>query len=160
MKHAVNPAVNPARGFTLIEVLVVVVIVGIAAGLVLLSGRAMPQRQLDAEVERLLRVMSIARDEAEVTGQPLVLEVSAQGYAFRQRDRAGQWRAPADDVLRARAWPLPVGAVTLTPPTLAGRLLFEPGGRTKPFALQIEADGRRVAIAGDVLGRYRLVPAP
>jgi general secretion pathway protein H len=152
--------VKPARGFTLIEVLVVVVIGGIAAGLVMMSGRAMPQRQLDAEVERLLRVMSIARDEAEVTGQPLALEISTQGYAFRQRDRNGQWRVPAEDVLRPRTWPLPVGAVTLAPETLAGRVLFEPGGRTQPFALQIEADGRRVAVAGDVLGRYRRMPAP
>jgi general secretion pathway protein H len=156
----VTSAVKPANGFTLIEVLVVVVIVGIAASLVMLSGRAMPQRQLDAEVERLLRVMSIARDEAEVTGQPLVLEVSAKGYAFRQRDRAGQWRAPADDVLRPRAWPLLVSSVTLVPEAQAGRVLFEPGGRAQPFTLQIDADGRRVAIAGDLLGRHRLVPVP
>ena len=144
----------------MIEVLVVVVIVGIAASLVMLSGRAMPQRQLDAEVERLLRVMSIARDEAEVTGQPLVLEVSGRGYAFQQRDRDGQWRVPADDVLRPRNWPLPVGAVTLVPETLAGRIRFEPGGRAQPFTLKVEADGYRSGIAGDLLGRHRLVTLP
>jgi general secretion pathway protein H len=148
------------RGFTLIEILIVVAIIGIAGSVIVLSGRSGPKRVLEAEADRLLQILSVARDEAEVTGQPLALSFSPQGYSFQRRERNGRWQPVADDLLRARQWPVAVTSVRLEPDTLGNQLRFEPGGRALPFSLRIDALEQQVGIAGDALGRYRLLAAP
>jgi len=89
-------------GFTLIEMLVVLVIAGIAAGLVLLRlptiGSDRPERlleRLDVELESMC-------DQALLTGNARGLRFHDGGYDFWRRE-AGQWQ-PADRPL-ARAWP-------------------------------------------------------
>jgi general secretion pathway protein H len=97
-----------AAGFTLIEILVVVVIVGVlAAGLMLsvtLTGR---DRELEKESDRLLALFTYAREQAELQTREYGVLFQDDGYEFLAYDgRRGLWRSVfEDDVLAARKLP-------------------------------------------------------
>ncbi|TLY61080.1 MAG: type II secretion system protein GspH [Gammaproteobacteria bacterium] len=96
------------RGFTLIEILVVVVIIGvIAAGVVLsvsLTGR---DNELEKEGNRLLTLVNYAREQAELQTRDYGLLLQQDGYEFVAYDvRRGGWRSVfEDDALRERKLP-------------------------------------------------------
>jgi general secretion pathway protein H len=76
------------RGFTMIELMVVVAIIAIAAGIVSLALRDPASTRLEREAERLAALLDSARAEARtlglpVTWQPLPPGSSPQGEQFR-----------------------------------------------------------------------------
>ncbi|MGI9342923.1 MAG: type II secretion system minor pseudopilin GspH [Gammaproteobacteria bacterium] len=79
-----RPQSRPAPGgFSLLEVLVVVFIVGVLATMFTLSvGVTGGDRQLDVEVDRLRAVVKLAREEAVVQGREIGLRFYAGGYEF------------------------------------------------------------------------------
>lgn len=104
-----NPARPPGRrradGFTLIEVLVVVVIVGIVSAVVLLSsGLVSEDRNLRQEARRMASLIELAADEALLQGRDLGLEVLQGGYRFVEYDPYNnRWQEiTGDELLRAR----------------------------------------------------------
>ena len=110
-----------ARGFTLLEILVVVIIIGVMATLVVLSiGSRTLDDRLATEARRLQELFALAADEAVLQGVELGFIQTPEGYAFLTL-KEGQWVALEDaGPLRSR--------------TLA-----------EPFYLQLQIDGRRVA---------------
>lgn len=92
-----------ARGFSLVELMVVLLILGLAASAVVLT---LPRTAsgLDGEASRFAARVAALRDRAVVEGQPLRLWVSASGYGFEVR-QGSRWRALADRSLRAADWP-------------------------------------------------------
>jgi general secretion pathway protein H len=95
-------------GFTLIEMLVVVFIIGIIAAGVLLSVNITgTDHELQTESERLATLMNYARDEAEMQTRELGLACSANGYEFYAFDpRTALWGSiKEDDALRPRTLP-------------------------------------------------------
>lgn len=96
------------RGFTLIEVLVVITIVGIVLSMAVLSlGMLGENKQLDTEVRRYVSLVELARDESMLQGREYGLELLQQGYRFVELDPlTRQWtEILGDDVLRARELP-------------------------------------------------------
>lgn len=96
------------HGFTLIEVLVVITIVGIVLSMAVLSlGLIGENKQLDTEVRRYVSLMELARDESMLQGREYGLELLQQGYRFVELDPlTRQWtEIVGDDVLRARELP-------------------------------------------------------
>ncbi|WP_181265959.1 type II secretion system minor pseudopilin GspH [Pseudomonas aeruginosa] len=104
-------------GFTLIELMVVLVIVGIATAAISLSARPDPTGLLRQDAARLARLLEIAQGEARVRGTPILWQPSAKGYRFSPQAYRGKTDAfAADTELRARDWqaaPLRVSAVLL-----------------------------------------------
>lgn len=97
-----------ARGFTLIEIMVVVVIIGVitAAVLIKFSGNSR-DTQLDQEAERLDALFDYVREQAELQTRDYGFRANDSGYTFLVFDVLGnQWRpVDEDDALRDRELP-------------------------------------------------------
>lgn len=72
-------------GFTLFELLVVMLILGLVAGFAVLAVGSSPARQMEQEARRLVELAGLARDESLLTGEMRALGFSRNGYAFLQQ---------------------------------------------------------------------------
>jgi general secretion pathway protein H len=95
------------RGFTLVEILVVVAIIGIMIAVVTLSvGLAFGDRDLETERDRLLALADHLRDQAALQNREYGLRCFDGGYQFLVYDaRERVWTNGEDDLLRARELP-------------------------------------------------------
>ena len=100
------------RGFTLLEVMLVLLLVGILASAVVInfSGNS-PEQRLEKEVLRFSQVFQFIADSAQLRQQEWGLVVAAGQYAFVYYQADGwQW---AQQPAAAKAYTLPEG-ITLT----------------------------------------------
>ena len=91
-------------GLTLIETLIVIVVIGVATGAAMmgLNGADRGDRA-QAEAVRLAQHLSLAVDEALVSGLPLLLLWDQRGYAFVQWQGGDEeWQPAAVPLLAAR----------------------------------------------------------
>lgn len=108
MRSAHVPRRRVARGFSLIELLVVMFIIGLMIGAVSLSVNigGEPAEQIEKEADRLLQFSRLAEERSVLTGEPIGLVILPPGkepvWTYRwQRYRGGQWveaRAPLEAV--------------------------------------------------------------
>lgn len=92
------------RGFSLIEILVVVVIVGVTTGLVALSIRGSGEREVENAAHRAQALVRLACERAMLGGRDIGFAVVNDGLRFGYFDIDG-WRPLAgagSDELRAR----------------------------------------------------------
>jgi general secretion pathway protein H len=132
------------QGFTLLELLVVIVILGIAAGMVSLSAVPSEERLLATESDRLAALFRLAQNEAKVSGRPLTWEADTHGYRFLSADAGRQIRP--DDPLRARAWPFQVVRVEAPVLVIGAEPLLPPA------EIRIATPSRELVLALDAFG--------
>ena len=102
------PMRRQVSGFTLLEILVVVIIIGIVVSMAMISINVLGRdRQMDEEARRLQAVLSQAREDAMLEGRDVGLRLDVRGYDFVRYDaRQDRWdTVPGDPLLRERAWP-------------------------------------------------------
>jgi general secretion pathway protein H len=96
-----------AGGFTLFELLVVMLILGLVAGFAVLSLGSGASRQLEHEARRLVELAGLARDESLLTGQTGALGFARDGYAFLEpvylEDAQMTWAAREQAPLQPRS---------------------------------------------------------
>ena len=104
------------RGFSLVELMVVIVILGLATTAVML---AMPEQggSLQSEAERFAARAKAARDSAIVESRPVALTVGPGGYEVARRS-GGEWQVAAH-----HDWA--EGTQVETSGAAAGRIRFE-----------------------------------
>ncbi len=71
------------RGLTLLELLVVLAIIGVAMAGVSLSLRDSNQTQLEREAQRLVAVLEAARAQSRTSGVALIWQPTAEGFVIR-----------------------------------------------------------------------------
>lgn len=153
-----------ASGFTLLEILVVIVLIGIIVSIATVAiGVLGRDREVEEQARRLWAVMSQGREEAELQGRDLGLYLDDKSYEFMIFDpqQAGWVTVADDDLLTRRELPpgltlrlwLEAREVVLKPPRqptadeLKKRLpqiVMIASGEIVPFELEIVREGSDV----------------
>ncbi len=151
-------SLRPARGFTLLELLVVLVIAGIAMGFVAFQAMPDERQQLHNEAQRIALLMQLARDEAIVRNRPVAFESDADGYRFLVRDDNKWIGLEGDEMLRARPFKRPPVSLVIAPASAGEsnplRIVFGREPVDKPFVLTLASDHVSVAIRADGIGHF------
>jgi general secretion pathway protein H len=147
-----------AAGFTLVEVMVVLVIIGITLGLVSLNAMPSQQQTLEGEAKRIALLLQLARDEAIVRNRLVAFEADSQGYRFLVRNES-QWDlVTQDDLLRGRPFKSSPMVLLLDPASAGGanplRITFGREPVDKPFVLTLANGDDHVAIRADGIGHF------
>jgi general secretion pathway protein H len=157
-----------ARGFTLLEIMVVLVLVGIITSFALLSVGGGPRERLAEEARRLAALVELHQQEAILRGETRGIQFGRAGYALLSLGEKGEWQSPAAaDTLIRHALPedITLGLWIEDRPVdlkTAGQwpqvVLLASGETTEFVAVFSLADDRspdapRYRVAGDALGR-------
>ena len=149
-------------GFTLIEMLVVVLILGLLVSLVSVVTRPDARGALRIEAERLAQLMDLAASEASLTGSAVAWTGTATDYRFwRWRDGFGWSEIRDSEVLRERELPagmsISAWRVENMRPQGAMRLEFAPYAPPLFFALELSYGDAQYAVASTAGGVVRAV---
>jgi general secretion pathway protein H len=147
-----------STGFTLVEVLVVLVVLGIALGMITVNLVRDERRELAREAKQLAGALEHAAALAQWQSETLGVSAEGGGYRFWRRADDDRWVAHAgDDLLVPRA--LPAG-MTVRPLSYAGAPVaadaivpLRPSGRNEPYALQLGSAAGQVVVTADPLNR-------
>ncbi len=159
---------SPSRreqGFSLIEVLVVMVIIGIATAAISVNISPRPADRLRLEARELAQRLDAAQYEVRLDGRVIVWQPQGEGYAFARGnwvDVPGQLTPalstageldtfPRDEVLRPRRWR--DGPVDITP---AAPLRLTSEWIGSPFVLTLKRGNDSVAIVRDATGSFKV----
>jgi general secretion pathway protein H len=94
--------VKKANGFTLVEIMVVVFLIGLASAAVILSLPGDASKLRD-QADRLAARIASARDSAVLTSRPIAVWLRPSGYGFEER-RDGVWQAASGKSLAQVQW--------------------------------------------------------
>lgn len=94
------------RGFTLLEIMVVVVLIALTVTLVGLNLNRDLDQIASLEAERFAKLLEHLRDESVLTGKSYAIEVDEQKNVYRFLESADKWLpVKNDDLLRPRRFP-------------------------------------------------------
>ena len=147
-----------SHGFTLLELLMVMVIVGITLGAVSLNAMPSDRQVLQNDAQRIALLLQLARDEAIVRNRPVAFEAEADHYHFLVREDKAWQVLQHDDLLRERDFkhsPVTFSiSPSLTEQTLPLRIIFGREPVDKPFVLTLTVGNVQVAIHADGIGHF------
>ncbi|MEO1662132.1 MAG: GspH/FimT family pseudopilin [Pseudomonadota bacterium] len=140
-------------GMTLVEVMAVLFIVGLTAGIVTLTLPKNPSEE-EASAQAFARVLSDAQDRAIMAGQPVGLNLTERGYMLVQW-RQDFWRPVGRPVILPTRMGIEVQTERPDGPENWPEIVFDPTGIVQPAEFQLRARGVRIDIslteAGEVI---------
>jgi general secretion pathway protein H len=149
------------RGFTLVELLVVVAIIGLTLAFVTVNLFPDEQTQVKREAERIASLLEQARDDAWFGGRPTLATFAAGSVSVARVNRKRELESMAD---RTVALPATTQATLVTlansPAAADAALPFVPDGLGIPFRVQVETGTARRYIEGDAAGAIRILERP
>jgi general secretion pathway protein H len=147
------------QGFTLIELMVVLVIIGIASAAISLSIKPDPLQLLRKDANRVVQMLQIAQAEARADGRPITWQADNKGFRFSRRNATGQgWdHFMNDPQLRPRAWETPSMSIRITPrqPVALNAEWF-----ASPLQLQLSDGQHRLDIQRTATGQIHVANQP
>jgi general secretion pathway protein H len=148
------------RGFTLLELMIVIVVVGVLLGMLSVVGGGSPAREVRQEAEAMVQVIHQLRERAVVEGQEYGLRLSTDGHRVMRLGVRG-W----EPVGELTDWPLSVRLrlqldgywVELDADEGPPQLLMFSNDETSVFTLTFESYNRNwLSLSGDGLGEVAI----
>ena len=153
---------NPMRGFTLLEMMVVLVVASIMLSVATLSLMPNAQSVLRDESQRLAFLMENGAMSSQAGGQPLAWSGTGNSYRFWKQTKEGEWvRIERDNLLHPRNLP---EAVRIGEISFNGRriepgalVLLSPELTAKDFRVSLRSAELVSDIVGNGLGKVTVV---
>lgn len=137
------------RGFTLVELMVVLAILALAATAIVMTIPG-EDRTVRSEADRLAARLAAARDVAVIEGRSVAVNLAPSGYGFERRVR-GAWAPLPGRPFEQRNWPGGVGFSAGG--QAATRILFDRVGTSPtPQAIVLTGDAAREIVRVSATG--------
>ena len=155
----VAPPVRSKSGFTLIEVLVVLIVLALAAGVAVVAYDGDERGIATREAQRFAGALEHAAARAQLRSETLGVSAEGGSWRFWRRTAAGDTWLPIadDDVLAPRRLP---PTLAIAPALYAGQPLpadavvpLRPSGRNEPMSFSLSTAQTRIILAADPLNR-------
>lgn len=152
-------------GFTLIEVLIVIVIISIVSSVALITLSYNQDKNIKSFANQLVQVMTLAEHEALLRPATLGLGFTEKSYQFYQFDSSSKWIALKDNLLKMRSIPNNI-QVTLKINNQSivldgtSSIVFTESSEVTPFVILLSARGKSPSyqIIGDGNGVLTVEP--
>ncbi len=146
-----------SSGFTLIEILVVLVVMGITLGLAAVQLMPDSRAVLRDEAQRLALLLENAGMEARASGRPLAWSAEKGGYLFWNKNDYGEWvRIDNDELFGVRTLPdgIAIAEVSVElQPLKAGEIMsLNAFSFTLPFDIRLTAETGSAHVTGSSTG--------
>lgn len=134
------------RGFTLLELLVVLAIIALATAGVVLSLRDDSDQPLEREALRLASLLEVARAQSRANDLPIRWQPTAQGFAFIGAPPSADG---SEDLSHPRVWLAPGLVGSIQTPAGAKTLLLGPEPVVAPQVVVLQWRHRQLRIGTD-----------
>jgi general secretion pathway protein H len=150
-------------GFTLIEMLVVLLIMGLLVGMVSSIAQPDAKARLRVESERLAQLLNIAETESRLTGQSIAWTADGPSYRFLRFSEDLGWTEITDDhLLRARILPTGMLISNMRVENMATpehmRVEFSAYGSVLAFTVDMSIGNVRFTVSNSPIGDVRVIP--
>ncbi|VVN45227.1 hypothetical protein PS862_00407 [Pseudomonas fluorescens] len=144
------------RGFTLLELMIVIVLIGVLLGMVSFATGPNPKRQARQEADGIVRMIHQLRERAVLAGQEHGLRLSVDGYRAMRLDVRGwepvtalyRWPGDLRPRLEQEGHPVSLGADEGPP-----QLLMLSSDETSAFTLTFASQGTSwLSLSSDGIG--------
>ena len=167
---SVNHPIKRQTGFTLLEIMVVVIIVALLMSAVVPMVSRNADDLLQEQADRFIALVKLAQDESILQSRQLGLQITKESYSFLQQE-GDVWTAFAEGPFRQRSLPSGASAslylesvdVSLSD-NMTGDKKSQPqvfilsSGEMTPFSYEfVFPTGSRVKVTFDAIGNYTKV---
>lgn len=152
------------KGFTLLELMVVILIMGLLLTMATMSVNTSSDKSLETEARRFATLIKLASDETIMNVRPMAVQVNAKGYQYsldgevENNDPIFRPREVADHIqISATIENEKIDFETLDEGTFANIYVL-PSGEMTPFSVIFsQDDGLAYEVVGDFMGKVEFL---